>query len=412
MTSSVSVVSDFVANGHQIMPNDSCSPSKIPYSGFSPVRLQTGIQPRPSSAPPELKRKTRIPSGKTNLYAAKVQVSPPIVLDPPRQFSGAVNRELSRPEALGSPEGYAVPPSLCLLWPHLKLSVSPTGLSSSSRRVFALRSGRGRSREAPQFTPHVSLTVPPSVPRQTRWNPHRPSRFRLRTFRFRPFRLLVPKSLKPYPCFLYPKTVPPPSTLAFASSVQARRLHFPHPCRISGGLCHEAATFALCYGPVSCLLFTGKSFYFRAFASRSRLQKTSNITIRPYSQLPEPDFHRQDIQHCGLRTEHTEGAENKYEEVLRTFTQRKDGPSKSSLNPEGIYDIGFSFPSIHRLGPFSEKWIPSPRSAGEGVSFYRKLVDRSVGSCANPIIQVLKRIELRSGRPGKWDAILKRRSEK
>ena len=33
---------------------------------------------------------------------------------------------------------------------------------------------------------------------------HRRSKFRLRTFRFQPFRLLVPKSLKPYPCFLYP----------------------------------------------------------------------------------------------------------------------------------------------------------------------------------------------------------------
>ena len=37
MTSSVSIVSDFVANGHQIIPNDSCSPSKIPYGGFSRI---------------------------------------------------------------------------------------------------------------------------------------------------------------------------------------------------------------------------------------------------------------------------------------------------------------------------------------------------------------------------------------
>ena len=32
----------------------SSSPSKIPYSGFSPVRLQTGFQPRPSSNMPSL----------------------------------------------------------------------------------------------------------------------------------------------------------------------------------------------------------------------------------------------------------------------------------------------------------------------------------------------------------------------
>ncbi len=32
-----------------LMHHVSCTPSKIPYVGFSPVRLQTGIQPRPSS---------------------------------------------------------------------------------------------------------------------------------------------------------------------------------------------------------------------------------------------------------------------------------------------------------------------------------------------------------------------------
>src|SRR5437879_1180867 len=41
----------------------SCSPSKIPYGGFSPVQLQTGIRRQPSS--------TR------DLYAAKVSVSIP-----------------------------------------------------------------------------------------------------------------------------------------------------------------------------------------------------------------------------------------------------------------------------------------------------------------------------------------------
>ncbi len=308
MTSSVSIVSDFVANGHQIIPNDSCSPSKIPYGGFSPVRLQTGFQPRSSSTRPELKHMTRVPSDQADLYATKVQVSPPIVseaLSLPRHFSGAANHGPSRPEALGSPESYAVSPDHRLLWPHPKLSVPPASLSASSRQVFAPRYGGSRSREAPQFTPRVSLPVPPSVPRQTRWNQHRPSRFRLRTFRFQPFRLLVPKSLQPCPCFLYPRTVPPPSTLAFASSVQARRLHSP-PRRFPGGLCYEAATFALCYGPVSCSLFTDKSFYFRAFAPWSHLQRASNITIRPNSQLPEPDFHRQDTQHYGLQTEITE----------------------------------------------------------------------------------------------------------
>ena len=48
VTSDVSAVSCFVANSRQSMQYGSSSLSKIPYVGFSPVRLQTGIQPRPS----------------------------------------------------------------------------------------------------------------------------------------------------------------------------------------------------------------------------------------------------------------------------------------------------------------------------------------------------------------------------
>jgi len=53
MTSSVSALSGFVANGHQAIHFVSSTPSKIPYGGFSPVRLQTRLTPRPPSrAPP------------------------------------------------------------------------------------------------------------------------------------------------------------------------------------------------------------------------------------------------------------------------------------------------------------------------------------------------------------------------
>src|SRR5947207_777321 len=49
MTSNVSALSDIVANGHQAIHFVSSAPSKIPYGGFSPVRLQTRLMPRPSS---------------------------------------------------------------------------------------------------------------------------------------------------------------------------------------------------------------------------------------------------------------------------------------------------------------------------------------------------------------------------
>ena len=56
MTSSVSALSSGVANGHQTVHSVSSTPSKIPYGGFSPVRLQTSCQERPSPTHTELIR--------------------------------------------------------------------------------------------------------------------------------------------------------------------------------------------------------------------------------------------------------------------------------------------------------------------------------------------------------------------
>ncbi len=71
MVSGVSAVSSCVANDHQTMHHVSCPPSEIPYVGFSPVRLQTGIQPRPSVGSRRLKRKARIRTQLPALYVAK-----------------------------------------------------------------------------------------------------------------------------------------------------------------------------------------------------------------------------------------------------------------------------------------------------------------------------------------------------
>ena len=51
MTSDVSALSGIVANGQQAIQVVSSAPSKIPYGGFSPVRLQAGCQERPSPLP-------------------------------------------------------------------------------------------------------------------------------------------------------------------------------------------------------------------------------------------------------------------------------------------------------------------------------------------------------------------------
>ena len=211
---------------------------------------------------------TRIPSTPANLYAAIVHLLPSPVALCLQVLPGG----LFRPEALGSPAGYAVPPGLRLLRPHEPLSVSPTGLSFSSRRVLVLRSDRDGYREVSQFTPHVFLTVPSSVPRQ---------------------------SNGAYRLFLLHPHWPSPSL----HRLGIRNLPAGSPWVVCD---FGAATFALCYGPASCSLFTGKNFYFRAFASWGRPQGASSITIRPNSQLPEPDFHWLDTQHYGLRTEVTE----------------------------------------------------------------------------------------------------------
>ena len=49
MTSNVSTLSSCVAKSHQAIHFVSSAPSKIPYGGFSPVRLQTRFKPRPPS---------------------------------------------------------------------------------------------------------------------------------------------------------------------------------------------------------------------------------------------------------------------------------------------------------------------------------------------------------------------------
>ena len=70
MTSIVSTFSGVVANSHQALQHVPSSPSKIPYVGFSPVRLQTGIPPRPSLTSCGLSARptdTRSPSPYTRL---------------------------------------------------------------------------------------------------------------------------------------------------------------------------------------------------------------------------------------------------------------------------------------------------------------------------------------------------------
>ena len=104
---------------HRVFP----TPSKIPYGGFSPVRLQTGSRRRPSPAP-------------ADLYAVQVWSCSPF--GPIGHVRRGRTSRPSRPEALGSPSGCVVRRGPCLLWPHPSHSRPPGGLFPS----FAGRCGR------------------------------------------------------------------------------------------------------------------------------------------------------------------------------------------------------------------------------------------------------------------------------
>ena len=106
-TSNVSTLSGIVAKGRQAIHFVSSAPSKIPYGGFSPVRLQMGCQPRPS-LPLQLIRGhsgdlvcERLFRNRTFIRRHSQLLTPP-----------------AHPVALGSADGYSVRQPLRLLWPH------------------------------------------------------------------------------------------------------------------------------------------------------------------------------------------------------------------------------------------------------------------------------------------------------
>ncbi len=111
------------------------SPSKIPYGGFSPVRLQMDRQWRPSTTARGLSA--------VHIHPMIPSYTPPQFLlpgvrDPRRDFPvlepfgsmwhDSQHRQHVHPEALGSPSGYVVPAGHRLLRPHVPLWIPPRHL--------------------------------------------------------------------------------------------------------------------------------------------------------------------------------------------------------------------------------------------------------------------------------------------
>jgi len=151
---------------HPESPYVSCSPSKIPYVGFSPIRLQTGIQPRSSQANARLKLDDSVPHTLTYLYVVKALS----LLSSVALYEQLENGMHSK--------SYPVQRPLARLKVMLSLWViAYYGLIRDSRpscclicfvqQVFALRHRMGWYRELPHFAPHICSIVPSSVPRRS-----------------------------------------------------------------------------------------------------------------------------------------------------------------------------------------------------------------------------------------------------
>ena len=222
--SGVSALWGFVANGRRAVHPVSSSPSKIPYGGFSPVRLQTGFRPRPS--PPAHTRR--------GLIRGHESASPHPSLAPTRgnrRSESALRVRAggrSGPEALGSPAGCAVPPGRRLLWPHPRVWPAPDALCSSA----------------------AGLCHPAAVQRF-------PNLLRVS---FAPCRL-------PYPGGSGGRDCCSSTRGGLRPSVRGSAPASPTQNSVHAWLRNEAAEFALCCGPELRSPFTDKDFYIGAFAS-------------------------------------------------------------------------------------------------------------------------------------------------
>ena len=176
MTSNVSALSGIVANGHQTIQVGSSAPSKIPYGGFSPVRLQTGCQPHPSP-----------PFG--GFDTVPVEISSERVSFRSRALAQAAR---TAPDTTHPPSGPWLRRRL-FCPPASSLTMAPSELLSATAGFGYMPTALRRT-EVPQFTLPELDSVPPSL---------------LRWLQDADRRACTPG-------------------LAFAHPVRARQPHFPH----------------------------------------------------------------------------------------------------------------------------------------------------------------------------------------
>jgi hypothetical protein len=219
MASIVSVLSDVVAKRPSGRASVSSSPSKIPYGGFSPVRLQIDIPPRPSS--PAHTRWSLIRGPQSVCPAASV--SP--FQGNRRTESALGNRPSGRCRSRGPwlPGGLYCPAGSSLI-------MASSEALAFTRRLMHLPSGLAKTRDSPIYSAYPSLRAVSRTPAD---------RTTLAV------RVVVRGGLRPFVTGSAPAN-------PTQKSVHAWRAN-------------EAAEFALCCGPELCLPSTDEDFYIRAF---------------------------------------------------------------------------------------------------------------------------------------------------
>jgi len=228
VASDVSAFSGFVAKGHQAMHHVSSALSKIPYGGFSPVRLQTGCQPRPSPTADGLSAKPASPSPRPTYTGPQRPVQP-----------GATPRNRA-----GRP----------VIEPKLKRRSSPLPTALQSRGPWLARRFCCPAGSSPTMASCETLAPLPatyglyagSLPDGLVWagSERFPNLLRLSL-------PLVPPSV-PRGTDRVPVAAPSSVALAFTFFAEARHPLSPRR-RFSRGWRFEAAKFASCCGPTGLL---------------------------------------------------------------------------------------------------------------------------------------------------------------
>jgi len=254
MASIVSALSSGVANSRQTVHFVSSTPSKIPYGGFSPVRLQTGCRERSSRRCTAL---IRFPSS----YFFRTHL--PVV-------GLASKRYVRRPWRTRPSSGPWLPDRLCCPVGSLLTMATSAPLHASNRLMhysrLALRF-RASRRGSPIYSVSPCTHAVASTPVVT-------SRANNDFFR-------AGTSLHPI-------------RMGSATTVPTNPDQMGRVTKLKRSL--DATAWC------ACLPCSGQDVYYRAFVRRVAPFLTSVMTGWIHRQFPSPDFHRSDYQHYGLRT--------------------------------------------------------------------------------------------------------------